>query len=296
MTGPALASGTFARPGVEPGDLAPVAFTGSYNDLSNKPVIPAPFSGAYEDLTGKPSFASVAFSGSYSDLSDTPISFSGAYEDLTGKPVLFSGAYSDLTGTPTLFSGSYEDLTNKPTLGDLAAKDTVNNGDWSGADLEITNGGTGASSASEARDNLGLGTAATQDIEDFLQPAAIGISVQGYDADTAKTDVAQTFTKPQRVSLTTLTNAATVTPDLNDNNAFELTMTGNPTIANPSNIASAVGQEILIVFRGAYQPSFGSCFKFPGGTVPTFSGTLNAIGGTVISSTEILVHGAVGYA
>ena len=43
----------------------------------------------------------VAFTGSYNDLSDTPSLFSGKYEDLSGKPDLFSGDYNDLANKPT---------------------------------------------------------------------------------------------------------------------------------------------------------------------------------------------------
>ena len=80
------AQGTLAASATQPGDLATVATSGSYNDLANLPTL-----------------------------------FSGAYADLTGKPTLFSGAYADLTGKPTLFSGAYGDLTGLPTLGTAAA-------------------------------------------------------------------------------------------------------------------------------------------------------------------------------
>ncbi|MFZ9959083.1 MAG: hypothetical protein ACO3GP_01730 [Candidatus Limnocylindrus sp.] len=121
----------------------------------------------------------------------------------------------------------------------------------------------------------------------LLKEAAIGVSVQAYDADTAKTDVAQTFTAAQRGTVVALTSGATITPDFAAAQNFSLTLGVNATLANPTNLTA--GQSgVIVITNGAYTMSFGGYWKFPGGTAPslTQSGT-DVLAYYVDSSTRI---------
>ncbi len=95
-------------------------FSGSYNDLTNKPTIPSLTGYATESFVTSQGYLTSVGTISYNDLSNKPTLFSGSYTDLTNKPTLFDGAYASLTGKPTLFSGSYTDLTDKPTIPSLS--------------------------------------------------------------------------------------------------------------------------------------------------------------------------------
>nr|MCR4779628.1 hypothetical protein [Ruminiclostridium sp.] len=128
-------------------DLAAVATSGSYNDLSNKPTIPAAvtvdstLSSVSENpvqnkvittaLGGKANtadLAAVATSGSYNDLSDKPAIPAGVIVDSTLSSVsenpvqnkVITAALGGKANTADLAavatSGSYNDLSNKPTI------------------------------------------------------------------------------------------------------------------------------------------------------------------------------------
>lgn len=76
-----------------------------------------------------------------------------------------------------------------------------------------------------------------------------------------------------------LTDGATITPDFSVGNNFSVTLAGNRTLANPTNLTA--GQSGIIFVSqdatGSRTLSYGSSWKFPGGTAPTLTTTASAV-------------------
>jgi hypothetical protein len=130
-------------------------------------------------------------------------------------------------------------------------------------DLAVADGGTGASTLTGVL--KGNGTSA-------FTAATAG-------TDYAGIDTAQTFTKGQRGEITALTDGSSITPDLADSNNFSVTLGGNRTLANPSNIVAGQSGSIFITQdgTGSRTLAYGSYYDFAGGTAPTLSTTASAI-------------------
>jgi len=109
--------------------------------------------------------------------------------------------------------------------------------------------------------------------------ADIGTTIQAYDADTAKTDVAQTFSAAQRGTITALTSGATVTPDFAASNNYSLTLDQNLTIANPTNLTAGQSGSIFLVQdgTGSRTAAWGSYWDFAGAAAPVLTTTAAAI-------------------
>lgn len=90
---------------------------------------------------------------------------------------------------------------------------------------------------------------------------------------------AQTYTAAQRGSVSALTDGATITPDFAVANNFSVTLGGNRTLANPTNLTA--GQSGVIVITqdatGSRTLAYGSNFKFANGAAPVLTTTANAV-------------------
>lgn len=75
-----------------------------------------------------------------------------------------------------------------------------------------------------------------------------------------------------------LTAGSTITPNFSSGNIFTVMLTGNATLANPSNLVAGQCGQIFITqdSTGSRTLTYGSDWKFPGGTAPTLTTTAGA--------------------
>jgi hypothetical protein len=121
---------------------------------------------------------------------------------------------------------------------------------------------------------------------------AAGTAAQGNDARITGaaqvannlSDMASAATARANVDqgLTTLTYATTITPTVTAANCFTVTLTGNATLANPTGLKA--GAHYMFVVKqdttGSRTLSFGTAYKWQGGTAPALT--------TAASATDII--------
>jgi len=129
-------------------------------------------------------------------------------------------------------------------------------------------------------DNLTENGLVAADIAGKANTADIGSTIQAYDADTAKTDVAQNYTAAQRLAVVPLTSASSITIDFSLGNNFSLeTADAAIAFANPTTEVAGQSGSIFIV-QGSTTcaaPTWGNQWLFAGGTAPSLTGTTGLI-------------------
>ncbi len=241
--------------------------------------------------------AAIQGAGGLTSLSGFPASFAGA----AGKYIVVNAAESALefasAGLPAIrrISGTSYTLvsadagcllifTNASAVTVTVPPDVFKQGDIvcirQGAAGKVTlSGGSGVNFASSD----GLLATRTQSAQIAL--IADGANYFGVigerDAPTlyfASLIATNLFTKAQTVTPVSLTDATSIATDASLSNTFRVTLGGNRTLANPTNLSDGVilNWKIKQDGTGSRTLAYGSKFKWGGGSTPTLTATANA--------------------
>lgn len=179
------------------------------------------------------------------------------------------------------------------TASAIVARDASGNFSAGTISAALTGNASTATALATARNIQGVAFDGTANIT--VVTAGSGISVTGTAVantgvlsvngntgaitNVAVTNTAQSFSAAQRGTVSALTDGATITPDFAVANNFSVTLGGNRTLANPSNLTAGQSGTIVITQdgTGSRTLAYGSNWKFPGGTAPTLTTTASAV-------------------
>ena len=206
-------------------------------------------------------------------------------------------AVSSVNGQTGAVALDADDISDAATTNKFATQAELNKlaGIAAGAEVNVNADWNAASGDALILNKPALGTAAAANTTDFataaqgatadsaLQPADIGTTVQGYDADTVVTDVAPTFTATVQTTERTITGGAF---DLATGNHWTC---GAITVPAPTNATAGTSGLIRIT---AGPVVWNAVFKFPGGTAPTIA-SFPAIIPFYVESGSVILMGNV---
>jgi hypothetical protein len=174
-----------------------------------------------------------------------------------------------------VYNGSAWQVAAVSTAGLLAAANDLSDLN----DATTARGNLGSTTVGDAVFIAASVAAAQQAID-----VEVGVDVQAYDADTAKLDVAQTFTAAQVGSTQTASITGSTTLDFSVYQNFVLTLTGSVTLDNPT--TETAGQSGFITFiqdaTGSRTVSLGTDYETAGAAGLTLS--------TAASTTDIVPY------
>lgn len=191
-------------------------------------------------------FANVTSTGTISGITIT--GNTGQFTTLTAATGIFTSRVSGATITGN--TGQFTNIT-----GNTAGFTTITG---------ITVTGT----------NIGVGSGITFPDETVQTTAAVTV------ANVATTTGIQTFTAAQRGAVVVVPYATGISLNFSSGNNFQITLTGNTTLQNPTNIVSGQAGVITVIQGTASNTmAFSTGWQYPGGSgsTPTITATSGAV-------------------
>lgn len=235
-------------------------------------------------------------------LSQTPDAVVGALN--------FQTTWNATTNTPTLPTaaagnkGHYYLVTTGGTysgttydVGDWVISDGATWGKCDNTDSVVSVAGRIGAIVLEVADITDAGDSATKDVGTTAGTVAAGDDSRFTDARAPLTNIVNAYTKQQYFTQYTLTDGATISWDADLAQSATVTLAGNRTLANPTNLHAGATYLLLVKqdATGSRTLAYGSNYKWPGGVAPVLtSGVANAIDMLSFYSDGTYLYGAIG--